>query len=671
MLSANTTMTCDVLDRPLFATDPSETKEMNFEASNELRGGFQAKEHSHHGHLRPPFLYQSQNQVCVRRGAPEQQSTFQVDRSVDGRRWTRKGLLSKSKATVWHGCFKMMALLCIFRTGWAVTDAMLVSAVVSAATEPSTDSFAHTSSPNSLPLELTWRNLASASLIVLASSAVLAVRWGNTKLAKDIAVACVRCFLQLQLIGGLLLTQYLVLSQSHPFLVLLWIIITGILAALESKSRVEHTYPQMTKHLCVALLTGAGLILGAAALTQVFGELRPWFAPRIWIPVSGMLFGNALTACGLGMATWTREFVTRRPSVEWRLCRGASWREALASPLRLSLTAALTPVVNALSVTGLIQLPGMMTGQILAGQSPYQAAAYQVIIFFLIAAFSLVSVQTALYLAVRETVDTAKDRLLAPETFAASRKVDRSGNLSESSSFLDHDANDHAESGGGFSTNASWRFDGSLALSSPSHVLRIDNILIERTGARVSIDLCQGDWVGINGPSGVGKSQVLRSVVGLENVDRSSVALRGVSMQHIPMPEWRRRVALVPQDRPNLEATPQQFYDEVREYAIARTQNGTLLDPRSFLREWGSNLKLLDQPWSALSGGEAQIAAIAITLSLQPEVLLLDESTNALDVQSSIRVENTIKNLGIPVLIVSHSPSQLERVCTRVVESSG
>jgi uncharacterized protein (TIGR00245 family) len=671
MLSANTTMTCDVLDRPLFATDPSETKEMNFEASNELRGGFQAKEHSHHGHLRPPFLYQSQNQVCVRRGAPEQQSTFQVDRSVDGRRWTRKGLLSKSKATVCHGCFKMMALLCIFRTGWAVTDAMLVSAVVSAATEPSTDSFAHTSSPNSLPLELTWRNLASASLIVLASSAVLAVRWGNTKLAKDIAVACVRCILQLQLIGGLLLTQYLVLSQSHPFLVLLWIIITGILAALESKSRVEHTYPQMTKHLCVALLTGAGLILGAAALTQVFGELRPWFAPRIWIPVSGMLFGNALTACGLGMATWTREFVTRRPSVEWRLCRGASWREALASPLRLSLTAALTPVVNALSVTGLIQLPGMMTGQILAGQSPYQAAAYQVIIFFLIAAFSLVSVQTALYLAVRETVDTANDRLLAPETFAASRKVDRSGNLSESSSFLDHDANDHAESGGGFSTNASWRFDGSLALSSPSHVLRIDNILIERTGARVSIDLCQGDWVGINGPSGVGKSQVLRSVVGLENVDRSSVALRGVSMQHIPMPEWRRRVALVPQDRPNLEATPQQFYDEVREYAIARTQNGTLLDPRSFLREWGSNLKLLDQPWSALSGGEAQIAAIAITLSLQPEVLLLDESTNALDVQSSIRVENTIKNLGIPVLIVSHSPSQLERVCTRVVESSG
>jgi putative ABC transport system ATP-binding protein len=371
------------------------------------------------------------------------------------------------------------------------------------------------------------------------------------------------------------------------------------------------------------------------------------------------------------MATWTREFVTRRATVEWRLCRGASWREALASPLRLSFTAALTPVVNALSVTGLVQLPGMMTGQILAGQSPYQAAAYQVIIFFLIAAFSLVAVQTALYLAVRETVDTSNDRLLAPETFAASRQGRCNETSSESSSFLDDEADDNVESGRGFrSTTTPWRVDGSLSpASAPSHVLSIDNILIERTGARVSIDLCQGEWVGIKGPSGVGKSQVLRSIVGLESVDRGSVALRGVSMQNIPLPEWRRRVALVPQDRPSLEATPQQFYDEVRDYDTARTQNGTLLDPRSFLRAWGSSLKLFDRPWTALSGGEAQLAAIAITLSLQPDVLLLDESTNALDVEKSIRVENTIKNLGIPVLIVSHSPTQLDRVCTRVIES--
>jgi hypothetical protein len=61
-----------------------------------------------------------------------------------------------------------------------------------------------------------------------------------------------------------------------------------------------------------------------------------------------------------------------------------TWQEALQSVIRNTLTTALTPTINALSVTGIVHIPGMMTGQILAGQSPFQAAAYQVLIFFLI-----------------------------------------------------------------------------------------------------------------------------------------------------------------------------------------------------------------------------------------------------------------------------------------------
>jgi putative ABC transport system permease protein len=53
----------------------------------------------------------------------------------------------------------------------------------------------------------------------------------------------------------------------------------------------------------------------------------------------------------------------------------------------------LTPTINALSVTGIVHIPGMMTGQILAGQSPFQAAAYQVLIFFLIASQACTTVQ--------------------------------------------------------------------------------------------------------------------------------------------------------------------------------------------------------------------------------------------------------------------------------------
>ena len=86
-----------------------------------------------------------------------------------------------------------------------------------------------------------------------------------------------------------------------------------------------------------------------------------------------MLFGGVLTAVSLAVATWTRELVTRRVLIEWRLSRGASLDEALSSVIHATFKTALTPTINSLSVTGIIHLPGMLTGQILAGQSPYQA----------------------------------------------------------------------------------------------------------------------------------------------------------------------------------------------------------------------------------------------------------------------------------------------------------
>jgi ABC-type iron transport system FetAB permease component len=76
-----------------------------------------------------------------------------------------------------------------------------------------------------------------------------------------------------------------------------------------------------------------------------------------------------------------------------RLSLRATWQEALQSVIRNTLTTALTPTINALSVTGIVHIPGMMTGQILAGQSPFQAAAYQVLIFFLIASQACTTVQ--------------------------------------------------------------------------------------------------------------------------------------------------------------------------------------------------------------------------------------------------------------------------------------
>jgi ATPase subunit of ABC transporter with duplicated ATPase domains len=147
------------------------------------------------------------------------------------------------------------------------------------------------------------------------------------------------------------------------------------------------------------------------------------------------------------------------------------------------------------------------------------------------------------------------------------------------------------------------------------------------------------------------------------------------------MPTWRSRVSLVSQDRTTMDGTPGEFFLKTLQY---RSQQDRLAgssyadnndnspqdqhdDPVEIAREWDLSERVFDQPWSTLSGGEAQRASLAIALALRPEVLLLDESTSALDEQTTLKVETTLKKMGLPLLMVSHSRDQVNRFCTNVL----
>jgi putative ABC transport system permease protein len=148
----------------------------------------------------------------------------------------------------------------------------------------------------------------------------------------------------------------------------------------------------------------AGLLASVFAVTAIIGS-EPWWAPRFLLPILGMMIGNALAGVTLVLDTITGAATRERAAIEARLALGSTRVEALEDVLRRGLKAGLTPILSAMAVAGLVSVPGMMTGQILAGADPVEAMKYQVMILFLIAGATGIAVVLAGVAAVRLLTD--------------------------------------------------------------------------------------------------------------------------------------------------------------------------------------------------------------------------------------------------------------------------
>ena len=216
-----------------------------------------------------------------------------------------------------------------------------------------------------LPTPLGLRQVASASALVAAVGGLGLSRLGLRDLARQLMIACARCTLQLQLLGGLILRWLLAPSSPQPWWIIsAWIVGVGILGAQEAYGRLEYSYPQLRQHMTLSFLVGGLSVLAIAIHGRFFGVLYPWYQPQTLIPVAGMLFGNCLSAVTLGASALTRAFAAEQDQVGLWLTRGATYQEAIFPLVRDSVMAALTPTVTALSVTGIVHIPGMMTGQV-------------------------------------------------------------------------------------------------------------------------------------------------------------------------------------------------------------------------------------------------------------------------------------------------------------------
>ncbi len=229
-------------------------------------------------------------------------------------------------------------------------------------------------------LALDYGDLLLASLLVLVNAALSLVL--RLRLERSLAVATLRMVVQLLLVGLVLTSLFALVSAWLTLAVAL--LMVGF-AGREAMARQQHRFEGWWNYsLGTGPLLAAAMLVTVLALTTAVRP-EPWYDPRFAIPLLGMVLGNCMNGVSLGLDTLTSRAGRERAAVEARLTLGASRWEALSVLTRPALRAGMTPIINAMSATGLVSLPGMMTGQILAGVEPVEAVKYQILVMFLIA----------------------------------------------------------------------------------------------------------------------------------------------------------------------------------------------------------------------------------------------------------------------------------------------
>jgi len=225
--------------------------------------------------------------------------------------------------------------------------------------------------------------VAAGALVVVGIAFTRTLRLG---LELDFAWAASRTVAQLLLVGYVLL--WIFEQDAIYFVMLAFCVMLGA-ATWTATRRVSRPIPGLLTSSAVALAVGCGAT--TLAVTAFIVRADPWWAPRYFLPLAGMIVGNSMNAAALATERLQSEIASRAREIDELLALGATPRQAVAPALRAALRAALIPTINSMLTVGVVALPGMMTGQMIAGADPNIAARYQIVVMFMLAAATTVT----------------------------------------------------------------------------------------------------------------------------------------------------------------------------------------------------------------------------------------------------------------------------------------
>jgi putative ABC transport system permease protein len=239
----------------------------------------------------------------------------------------------------------------------------------------------------------------AASLLVL--DAVLSV-WLSLRLHRQLAIAAVRMVVQLVAIGYLL---KFIFALNNPAATLLLVLVMVLVAAREVAARPERRFKGISS--LVIGTAGVGFATFITAILALTTAIRPqpWFDPHYAIPLAGIILGSVLNSASLSLDSFLGSVRRERPAIEARLALGQSYRTAIAPLVRDAIRRGLLPIINQMSAAGIVTLPGIMTGQILAGLDPLEAVKYQILLMFLLSGGSGLSALAVSYMAAWRLTD--------------------------------------------------------------------------------------------------------------------------------------------------------------------------------------------------------------------------------------------------------------------------
>ncbi|MGB5961552.1 MAG: iron export ABC transporter permease subunit FetB [Coleofasciculaceae cyanobacterium] len=210
--------------------------------------------------------------------------------------------------------------------------------------------------------------------------------WQKLGLEIPLANATLRTVVQLLGVGYILAVIF---QLRNAIAVLLVLMVMLTIATITARNRIGKKIPQIVPILFASLFFSTALTL----IYTNFLIIQPetWYSPQYLIPLAGIVLGNAMNGAAIAGERLVSTINSSRLEIETYLSLGATPQQAVTTYRKEAIRAGLIPTLNQMMVVGIVTLPGMITGQLLSGIDPLDAASYQILIMLMLAFANLIT----------------------------------------------------------------------------------------------------------------------------------------------------------------------------------------------------------------------------------------------------------------------------------------